>query len=347
MLTPIIGATLPGRARRALVAMVAALLLAGCTGSAPSDGPTLPTPAAPDARSVAASTAAIRSDLAALQQIADQHGGNRAAGTPGHDASVAYVTGRLLAAGYRPQVQRFELQSDTDQAVQPGTNILAELPGTRSDNVVMVGAHLDSVPAGPGMNDDASGAAATLELARQLAGARLPATVRFAWWDGEELGHQGSNHYVGALDEPARQRIAAYLNLDGIGSPNFVRQVYQVDDASPPGSEVIERTLSSYFHAQRLPVELVELGGRSDHAAFAAAGIPIGGLFTGTDRKTHQEQATYGGTTGPADACNHQSCDNLGNINLTVLDQMEQAARYAVATLARDTSPLDRARDRG
>jgi aminopeptidase S len=345
MLTPISNGLVPDSARRALVAMAAVLLLTGCTSSERpvNPAPANPAPASSSALQVAVTTEAIHRDLAALQRIADEHGGNRAAGSPGFNASVAYLTSELRAAGYQPQLQRFEIQADPGSAAQPATNVLVELPGTRGDRVIMIGAHLDSTPEGPGMNDNASGAATTLELARQLAGARLPATVRFAWWDGEELGQLGSGHYVQTLERPARDQIAAYLNLDAIGSPNFVRLVYAADDDAPPGSKVVEQAFTGYFAAKGLPVDLVKPGDSFDQAPFAAAGIPVGGVFTGTEPKTREQQAAYGGTTEAADPCYHQSCDQLGNLNLAVLDQMADAAAHATMTLASDVAAVDRA----
>jgi Zn-dependent M28 family amino/carboxypeptidase len=121
----------------------------------------------------------------------------------------------------------------------------ADPPGPRRDQVVIIGAHLDGVPAGPGINDNASGSAMVLELAEQLADARLPATVRFAWWDGEEPGKLGSSHYVSELAPGERERVLLYLNLDMVGSPNFTRLVYAGDgDQVPPGSEVIAQILT-------------------------------------------------------------------------------------------------------
>ena len=81
-------------------------------------------------------------------------------------------------------------------------------------------------------------------------------------------------------------------------------------------------------------------------AALAAAGIPVGGLFTGAgEAKSEREEDQFGGTAGqPADPCYHQRCDDLGNLDLTVLDQMADAAAHAVATFANDTTPVDRAR---
>jgi Zn-dependent M28 family amino/carboxypeptidase len=93
-------------------------------------------------------------------------------------------------------------------------------------------------------------------------------------------------------------------------------------------------------------VGTTSLGGGSDHAPFAAAGIPVGGLFTGAgEPKSQQDQEAFGGTAGqPADPCYHRRCDDLGNLDLTVLDQMAAAAAHAVATFAGDPTPVDRAR---
>ena len=75
-------------------------------------------------------------------------------------------------------------------------NVIAEKEGVNDDNVVMAGAHLDSVPAGPGINDNGSGSAALLEIAQNLANHRPHNTLRFAWWGAEELGLLGSTAWV-------------------------------------------------------------------------------------------------------------------------------------------------------
>jgi Zn-dependent M28 family amino/carboxypeptidase len=235
---------------------------------------------------------------------------------------------------------------DVESQSRPTSNVIAELAGS-GGRVVMVGAHLDSVSAGPGMNDNASGSATVLELARQLAGTEPAATVRFAWWGGEELGLLGSRHYLEQLDRPDRDRIALYLNLDMVASPNVRRLVYDGSaGAAPPGSQVIQQVLTDYLRGQGLAVGTTSLGGGSDHASFAAAGIPVGGLFTGAgEPKSQQDQEAFGGTAGqPADPCYHQRCDDLGNLDLTVLDQMADAAAHAVVTFAGDPTPVDRAR---
>ena len=136
----------------------------------------------------------------------------------------------------------------------PQTNVLAELAGRNDDNVVMAGAHLDSVPAGPGINDNGSGSAALLELAEQLAKFKPENTLRFAWWGAEESGLVGSTAYVNGLSQAERDRIALYLNFDMVGSPNYIQMVYDADESSStPGTDPsrlhCDRRLRVVLHA--------------------------------------------------------------------------------------------------
>ena len=108
---------------------------------------------------------------------------------------------------------------------QTQVNVLAELPGRRSDNTIMVGAHLDSVQAGPGLQDNGSGSAAILEVALQMARVKPLNTVRFAWWGAEEVGLIGSTEYVAGLSEgeQARHRALPQLRHDRLAELRFLR----------------------------------------------------------------------------------------------------------------------------
>ncbi len=200
----------------------------------------------------------------------------------------------------------------------------------------MVGAHLDSVPAGPGINDNGSGVATLLVIAERLA--ELPAprrTVRIAFWGAEEGGPHGSRASVDALSADERARIIAYLNFDMLGSPNPVRFVY-AEESAAAGSEALTELFTTYFDAAGLAWEPIDLEGDSDHGAFVDAGIPTGGLFSGgIEPKTDAQAAAFGGAAGdPADACSHRACDTIDNIDDAILDGMADAIAHAVATLA-------------
>jgi len=410
---------------------IAAVSVAGCaSGAAPETAPPnrdryvaeLP-------RSV--STARLRQHLAALQRVADAHGGTRVAGGPGYAASVRYVRDQLAAAGYRPTVSTFPFTSyrerrevarqltpvartirveaidyspstpagglrgrvaPADNGCEPGdftgtrgriaiasrgvcfifqkaqnaaaagaTALLVFNPepgpidatlgdpnassipvaaieapiarslleaddatvslelatekrrtisqnviaGTRAQGrVLLVGAHLDSVVAGPGINDNGSGVATVLELAR-IVRARAPGlAVRFAFWSGEEFGLIGSRAYASDVDAA---QLAGYLNFDMLGTRGGSAGVYEGPFA---------QRLLRYFKQRGQRAEIVDLTGRSDHFAFEQLGVPTGGLFAGVDN------------------CYHARCDRLGAVDLILLKRLASAAAFGVASIA-------------
>ena len=365
--------------------------------------------------------------LAALQRIADEHGGNRAAGTPGERATADYIAGRLRTAGYRVAVQEVPVPSfrersaprlsagtrsfaartlqfsgggsaagivraaglgcsaeafaalrrgevalirrgtcsfgekalaaqragaaavlvsdsrpvrgslqragvripalavgadaaglagervrvavDAAVTVRRSVNVIGSLGEPSAQRVVMAGGHLDSVPEGPGLNDNGSGVAAVLEVAEQLGGRRVAAgtALRFGFWGAEELGLVGSRRYVEGLSRAERQRIAAYVNLDMVGTPGAEPAVYD-------GDATIAAALGRGLGAD---APRRDLGNASDHAPFAAAGIPVGGIYTGLDD------------------CYHRRCDTLGNVDRSVLTASARAAGAALVDLTR------------
>lgn len=227
-------------------------------------------------------------------------------------------------------------------------NLLADTKTGRTDRVVVVGSHLDSVPEGPGINDNGSGSASDLEVALQMAQQDIQPRnqVRFAFWGAEESGLIGSQFYVDSLSKRDLKNIAVNLNFDMVGSPNFVRFVYDGDGSAfgvgDTGSGVVEGVFNDYFASQGLLTEPTEFDGRSDYDAFQAAGIPAGGLFTGAEGiKTPEEVAVYGGTAGTAyDPCYHLACDTIANLSGTALDQMSDAIAHATLTFAQTTSAV-------
>lgn len=231
-------------------------------------------------------------------------------------------------------------------------NVVAQTRKGRTDNVVMAGAHLDSVEVGPGINDNGSGSAGLLEVALELGGqADVKNAVRFAWWGTEELGLIGSQAYVDSLDFEAQLDIALYLNFDMIGSPNAAYFVYDGDDSDaegagpgPYGSQQIEETFTSFFaDALGVPTQGTDFSGRSDYGGFIAVGIPSGGLFTGAEGiKTAEQAALWGGTAGVAyDPCYHSACDTLGNIDRRAFDRNIDAIAWSVGSYATSTEDVN------
>ena len=229
-------------------------------------------------------------------------------------------------------------------------NVIAETRGGNPDNVVMAGAHLDSVQRGPGINDNGSGTAAILETAIQMAKVQPVNKVRFAFWGAEESGLIGSEEYVAGLSAEEKERIALYLNFDMVGSPNHVFFVYDGDDsdgvgagAGPDGSARIEKTFEAFYSQRGLPWKGTDFTGRSDYGPFIAEGIPSGGLFTGAEGiKTAEEAALWGGTAGVAyDPCYHQACDTYANNNDMALEVNADAVAFGVLQYAMNTSDVN------
>jgi Peptidase family M28/PA domain len=410
-----------------LAALALLLLLTGRDDEGEIDRPAAVAPAPLGDVAGRITRGGLGEHLRALQRIADENGGNRAAGSPGERESAGYVAGRLRAAGYRVAVEDVPVPTFTERSdprltagprsyeartleysgsgtvsgtvravglgcsgdavaplrrgdvalIQRGTctfrakavaaeragavavliadrepvqgslqragvgipvlavgasaavltgarvrvrvdatttirrsrNVIGEWGAADAGRVLMAGGHLDSVPAGPGLNDNGSGVAALLEIAEELGGRRVPdgTALRFAFWGAEEIGLVGSRRYVDGLSRAERRRIAAYLNLDMVGTPDGEPAVYDGDAA-------IEAALR-----RRLGRDAPErdLGGSSDHAPFADAGVPVGGVFTGLDD------------------CYHERCDTLDNVDRGLLTTSARAVGAALVDLAR------------
>jgi Zn-dependent M28 family amino/carboxypeptidase len=231
-------------------------------------------------------------------------------------------------------------------------NVIAQTKTGSTADVVMVGAHLDSVPDGPGVNDNGSGVAAILETALQLGNSpQVTNAVRFGFWGAEESGLLGSKNYVESLNLDALRDIALYLNFDMLGSPNPGYFTYDGDQSTAPkdnegaprvpeGSAGIERMLVAYLkHAGKPPVD-TSFDGRSDYDGFTRSGVPAGGLFSGAEEKKSVAQAErWGGQAdAPFDPNYHKATDTLDHIDRTALEIHGGGVAYAIGLYAQDLS---------
>ena len=240
---------------------------------------------------------------------------------------------------------RYHLENRTQR------NVIAETRTGRTNNVVMAGAHLDSVEVGPGINDNGSGSASLLETALQLGSRpKVDNAIRFAWWGAEERGLIGSEEWVRSLTFEQQLDIALYLNFDMVASPNAAYFIYDGDDSDatgagpgPYGSAQIEKAFADYFVAKGVPTEGTDFSGRSDYGEFIAQGIPAGGLFTGAEGvKTAAQAAKWGGTAGVAyDPCYHSKCDNLGNLDRVALGRNAGAIAFVTAAYGVSTEDVN------
>jgi Zn-dependent M28 family amino/carboxypeptidase len=261
---------------------------------------------------------------------------------------TSFAIGQALAA----DGAEAHVVTDTESDIRTTWNVIADSRTGNKKNVVMAGAHLDSVGAGEGVNDNGSGSAALLETAEAMAKGKAPENaLRFAWWGAEELGLLGSEYYVAKMaeEQPRKfQKIALYLNFDMVASPNYVLGVYDGNNDSfppeqsataPEGSAAIERRFHRFFDQLGTGSVDTAFSGRSDYGPFIALNVPSGGLFTGAEGvKTDEEAAMFGGAAGVAyDECYHADCDDIGNVNRRALKAnlaaiMDSVERYARST---------------
>lgn len=226
-------------------------------------------------------------------------------GDPRASAIPVVVVERSTGTRLQRRGVTLELTVRTRTRRSTSQNVVADArPG--AGRVLLVGAHLDSVHEGPGINDNGTGVVAVLEIARALRRLAPNRPVRFAFWGAEEFGLFGSSAYARTAE---LAEIDGYLNFDMLGSrrPQRLRQVY---DGAFAGSWL------DYFEGRGLRANRIDLGGSSDHAPFEQRGIPTGGLFAGTDR------------------CYHARCDRVANIDFVLLRQLAAGAAFGVAAFS-------------
>lgn len=241
---------------------------------------------------------------------------------------------------------------DNEPVMTTSRNVIAQTKTGDTANVVMVGAHLDSVQSGPGINDNGTGVAALLESALQL-GAEPEATnaVRFAFWGAEEVSMDGSKDYLRTLSQDQLDDIALYLNFDMLGSPN---PGYFTDDGdqstqtgqftpAPEGSAGIERLLAGRLNSAGVRPADMPLQRHTDYGPFLEAGVPVGGLTTGSSQaKTEVQARLWGGKAGAAfDPNYHTRSDTIDNVDRSALDVMASSAAFAVGTYAQSVDGVN------
>jgi Zn-dependent M28 family amino/carboxypeptidase len=258
---------------------------------------------------------------------------------------LSFEDGAALDAAARAGEVVMRVFTSTETDLEATTwNLIATSDEGDAEQQVIAGAHLDSVVEGPGINDNGSGSSTILEVAEEMAEAdtRERRQLKFAFWGAEESGLLGSEYYVEQLGPLGVADVYANLNFDMVGSPNYVRFVYDGDGsdtptAGPPGSAQIEALFNNYFAGQGLATDPTAFDGRSDYGPFIAVGVPAGGLFSGAEGiKTQRQEDIYGGTAGIAyDPCYHQACDTINNLSTKALSEMSDGVAHATRTLVR------------
>jgi peptidase M28-like protein/PA domain-containing protein len=274
--------------------------------------------------------------------------------TPGYYqrlTSPVAVIDEAADAALRRTTADVRLTLDAKNTVVTSRSVVAQTKSGDPHNVVVVGAHLDSPPASPGLNDNGSGVAAVLETAVQLGSSpTVTNAVRFVFWGAQQTGLRGSSTYVAGLGGTGLDDVALYLDFDLLGSTNAGYFTLDGDQSGQPnpdvpaarvpaGSAGLERTLAGYLNLAGVRPADLPLGLASDYSAFLRAGIPIGGITTGSwQRKTATQARLWGGRAGVAfDPNNQRRGDGMANVDRATLATTGPAVAFAVGTYAQST----------
>ncbi|RKP37171.1 hypothetical protein BJ085DRAFT_30599 [Dimargaris cristalligena] len=270
--------------------------------------------------------------------------------------AVSYAVGRMLS--FTPNA-RVNIVTSAAISIEKTFNILCQWDAPQVNDTIVIGSHLDSVAAGPGINDNGSGSATTLEtlLALRRSGFQPTNRLVFAWWSAEEDGLLGSRHFVRSLhstpadsDQPTPapghlkfsltwDQISFNLNFDMLASPNYIPMVHRASDAPADvtiGSYFVQKEFETFFQGRGYPYMLSDMKGGSDFVPFMEHGVPTGGILTGAaEIKTEAERKKFGGlANAPLDPCYHQACDTVDNINWEALYRMSEAAAHVIRVFA-------------
>lgn len=252
---------------------------------------------------------------------------NTTVGALGIQRSFALQLLELIAAGEKVPVS---INIASFIGLIRTKNVIAETIYGDHDNVVALGAHSDSVEAGPGINDDGSGTISLLTVAKELTKFKVNNAVRFAWWAAEEEGLLGSNYYATNLTPEENQKIRLFMDYDMMASPNYEYQVYNGSNIdNPVGSEDIKNLYIDWYEEKGLNWTLIPFDGRSDYVGFIENGIPGGGIAAGAEGKNSQNGKVL-------DKCYHELCDDLTNIAWDAFLVNTKLIAHSVATYAKD-----------
>lgn len=265
--------------------------------------------------------------------------------------AISYFAAKVITESAQRGLQLY-VRASSEINLVPTWNLLCTTKKGDAQNLLVFGAHLDSVPAGPGIDDNGSGAATLLEIAIQFKRLNwdIKNKVQFSFWGAEEPGQFGSrywvNHSISVNPTTHWNNLRASLNFDTIGSPNGAPMVFDVKirnsanesfpDSATAGSIAIHDIFASRLESRGIPYINIPFEGGSDYSSFIRAGIPTGGMHSGVDELLTVEQAKTWGKLANADMdpCYHMACDRVSNIGVDLLATTSDAAAYTIAKLA-------------
>lgn len=219
-----------------------------------------------------------------VRTLADEIGA-RVRATTGEVRGARYIAARFRELGYETSVKTFAVDGKMSR------NVVAQLPDALRYPVI-IGGHMDTVSGSPGANDNASGIAVILEMARIFAGSEQGRFVRFVAFGSEEYGtdgrhHVGSQVFVNRLGARGRDRLGGMISVDMIadGRPLIV-------GTAGIGPDVLARKLYRRVREAGIAVSYQVTCDCSDNGPFERAGIPGAFMWSGDEPNYHDETDT-------------------------------------------------------
>lgn len=254
-----------------------ALILTGCGGTAGST-PLMPTAAAatlaPVEQSKAVQAAQQYGGEVARPLIRDlTNSGPRVAGSEAEARTAQYITSVFQAIGYTPETQPFNAKAGDKNIAS--ANVVAIKAGSSAQEII-VGAHYDSVEGAPGADDNASGVAVMLEVAKLIQNNPSLYTIRFIAFGAGEAGQAGSYAYLNQMSQEEFENTIAMINLNSLVAGDIAYVYGDEDQQSVVRDWALEWALGNGFDLQTIRNVDLTVGGKgsSDYAPFRDAGIP-------------------------------------------------------------------------
>jgi alkaline phosphatase isozyme conversion protein len=324
--------------RRPVIALLLlASLLLPASGAVAQQAPDFA--AAVTAESVMAHVKALAVDI-----------GARPAGSESETRAADYIAGKLREWGYDDEVQEFGIASSSGAGAAASTsrNVIARRSG--DDQVVVVGAHMDSTGPGTGADDNASGVAAMLAAAEALKDVEPVHTIVFVAFGAEEVGHLGSDEYVQSLGDDI-QKVVAMINIDTVGASPYTnvyagaKVTWPEDENAAPTFEggptwvrdlalSLAGTMNLTFGTTPHDTWDGFTGDWGDHYPFVLAGVPV--AYFEAWQWTGAENPWWGQETAQGDVM-HTAQDVYDVVvpeNVEVVAELVAATTYAIATSA-------------
>jgi Zn-dependent M28 family amino/carboxypeptidase len=261
--------------------------------------------------------------------------GSREAGSDGETQAAQYIASVFKAIGYSPETQSFT--ADAGSKSITSANVVAVKNGTSTQEII-VGAHYDSTGAGLGADDNASGVAAMLEVAKLVVGEKTPYTIRFIAFGAEESGLLGSYAYLNQMNQEEFQNVIVMIDLDSLVAGDIAYLYSDEGQQSAVRDWALEWALGNGFDLQTIRnVDLTNPDnglGSSDYAPFRDAGIPYA-YFEATDWTLGDKKGLTQVDPGYGEngVIRHTKYDTLAYLDATFPGRVDQHLNLFISVL--------------